>query len=399
LHTAAKKKPTILVFADPLLPPHGTFIRCQAEALEGFIPYYIGPRQLVNRGLSLPAERVLAINAADGIIGKIRETPFRWFGYAPIYFRRLRSLNPVLLHAHFGPAGLRALCLAEWLHIPLVTTFHGFDATIEDGFLTTSVFKQARYVRRRHILGRRGRLFLAVSQFIKRKMLERGFSEKKIVVHYTGVDTDFFRVDQVVEREPIVLFTGSLNQQKGCEYLIQAMARVQAAMPDIELVVIGEGPLRQRLEALAREKLTRFRFLGTQNPNTVRHWMNRAKVFSVPSVAAESGAEEGFGMVFAEAQAMGCPVVSFSTGGIPEAVAHEQTGLLAKERDAETLSEFILLLLGNEALWRQMSAAGRNRVCALFDLKTQTKRLEDIYDQVTNQGQGSPPHLSASYAL
>ena len=399
MHTAAKNKPSILIFADPLLPPHATFIRGQAEALEGFIPYYVGPRQLVNRGLSLPAERVLTINAADGIIGKIRERPFRWFGYAPIYFRRLRRLNPVLLHAHFGPAGLRALGLAEWLDIPLVTTFHGFDATIKDCFLKTSAFKQARYVRRRHILGRRGRLFLAVSQFIKRKMLERGFSEKKIVVHYTGVDTDFFRADPVVKREPIVLFTGGLNEQKGCEYLIRAMARVQVTMPDIELVVIGEGPLRQRLEALAREKLTRFRFLGTQNPNTIRHWMNRAKVFSVPSVAVESGAEEGFGMVFAEAQAMGCPVVSFSTGGIPEAVAHEQTGLLAKERDAETLSEYILLLLGNETLCRQMSEAGRNRVCTLFDLKTQTKRLEDIYDQVTSQGQGSPSHLSASYAL
>lgn len=393
----AENKPTVLVFADPLLPPSETFIRAQAEALESFIPYYIGPRKLVNRGLGLPAERVLAINSAEGIIGKIRERPFRWFGFAPIYFRQLRRVNPVLLHAHFGPAGVRALCISEWLDIPLVTTFHGFDVTIKDRFLKSSAYKQHRYVHGRHLLNQKGRLFLAVSQFIKRKMLEQGFSETKIIVHCTGVDTDFFRADRAVNREPIVLFTGGLREKKGCEYLILAMARVQAMMPGVELIVIGEGSLRPRLEALAREKLTRFRFLGIQTPETVRQWMNRARVFSVPSVVAESGDSEGFGMVFAEAQAMGCPVVSFSSGGIPEAVAHEQTGFLAKERDTGALSAYILLLLDNEALWRRMSEAGRNRVCALFDLRTQTKRLERIYDQATSQGQTSPPHSTAGY--
>ena len=381
----AETKPAILVFADPLLPSHGTFIRGPAESLERFIPYYVGPRQLVNRGLSLPAERVLAINAADSILGKIRERPFRWFGYAPIYFRRLRRLNPVLLHAHFGPAGLRALSIAEWLGIPLVTTFHGFDATIKDCFLETPAYKQGYYVRGRQVLKQKGRLFLAVSQFIKGKLLERSFCEKKIIVHYTGVDTEFFKADQTIKREPIVLFTGSLNEQKGCKYLIRAMGRVQATMPDAELVIIGDGPCRQRFEALARENLSRFRFLGLQSHDTVRQWMNRAKVFSVPCVVAESGAEEGFGMVFVEAQAMGCPVVSFSTGGIPEAVAHTETGFLANQRDTETLAEHILLLLRNDDLWRKLSEAGRKRVCTRFDLKVQTKRLECVYDQVISE--------------
>jgi glycosyltransferase involved in cell wall biosynthesis len=195
------------------------------------------------------------------------------------------------------------------------------------------------------------------------------------------------------------LFTGRLVEKKGCEYLIVAMARVQAIMPNVELVVIGDGSLRPRLEALAQEKLTRFRFLGVQTPGAVRQWMNRSRIFSVPSVVAESGDAEGFGMVFAEAQAMGCPVVSFSSGGVPEAVAHEQTGFLAKERDTEALSEYILGLLGNEALWRRMSEEGRNRVCALFDLKAQTKRLESIYNQVITRSQGFPAHSNAGYAF
>jgi colanic acid/amylovoran biosynthesis glycosyltransferase len=196
------------------------------------------------------------------------------------------------------------------------------------------------------------------------------------------VNTEFFSPDPSVRREPVVLFVGHLTEVKGCEYLIRSMAKAQAVLPDLELVVIGDGPLRPHLEQIAKENLTHFRFLGLQPKNTVKEWMNRAKVFSVPSTTATSGAEEGFGLVFLEAQAMGCPVVSSSSGGIPEAVAHGETGLLAKERDVDALSQHILLLLGNENLWRKMSEAGRNRVKSLFDLKTQTQALEKLYVQV-----------------
>ena len=281
-----ENKSTILIYADTLLPRTQTFVLAQGEALEGFTPYYIGVRQLGNRGLQMPSDRTLALNRLGGILGKIREIPYRRFGYAPIYFRQVRRCGPLLLHAHFGTCGLKALSLAEWLSIPVITTFHGFDATIRDSVFEKSAYGLREYVRRKHVLKERGRLFIAVSRFIRSKILEQGFAEEKIVVHYVGVDTEFFRADQGVNREPIVLFTGSLSEVKGCEFLIHAMARVQSLMPKIELVIIGEGPLRRRLEKLAQERLTRFRFLGVQPRAAVKEWMNRAKVFSVPSVTA-----------------------------------------------------------------------------------------------------------------
>jgi len=332
----------------------------------------------------LPADRTLAINRFDGLLGKIREMPYRRFGYAPMFFRKIGRCAPVLLHAHFGPNGLRAVPLASWLGIPLVTTFHGFDATIRDADLQKSDYGQREYVRKRSILKERGSLFIAVSRFIRNRLLDQGFAEEKIVVHYMGVDTDFFCPDSAVHRLPIVLFVGHLTEQKGCDFLIQAMARVQALKPDVELVVIGEGSHRGRLEALAQEQLKLFRFLGSQPRAIVKDWLNRARVFSVPSVTAASGAEEGFGLVFAEAQAMGCPVASFSSGGIPEAVAHEETGLLTAERDIEGLAQHILALMRNDDMWQKMSQAGRARVCALFDLKVQTRSLEGLYRQVLN---------------
>jgi colanic acid/amylovoran biosynthesis glycosyltransferase len=112
--------------------------------------------------------------------------------------------------------------------------------------------------------------------------------------------------------------------------------------------------------------------------------MNRAKVFVAPSVTAESGWTEAFGMVFAEAQAMCLPVASFASGGIPEAVKHGETGLLATERDWEGLASNIQTLLQNDAMRERMAEAGRERMCRFFNLDRQTSLLEEIYTEVLN---------------
>ena len=118
----------------------------------------------------------------------------------------------------------------------------------------------------------------------------------------------------------------------------------------------------------------------------MRAWMNRAMVFSVPSVSVSSGASEGFGMVFAEAQAMGLPVVSSASGGIVEVVAHGKTGFLVKERDESDIAASILQLFDREALWQVFSEAGRQRMVTQFNLLSQSKALEDIYLMVGGGG-------------
>lgn len=372
------KKPAVIIYCDHLLPPSATFVRSQAEALERFIPYYGGSRRVP--GLSLPEERTLVVNQG-GLLGKTSEVSYKLWGLAPAFFRRIRKLNPVLIHAHFGPDGARVLPLVRDLALPLIVTFHGYDATMKDEYARRS-YSYRVYLSRREVLKREARLFIAVSEFIKEKLLEQSFPPDKVVEHYIGVAPETFRPDLGVPREPMVLFVGRLIEKKGCEYLIRAMSRVQAVRPEVELVVIGDGPLRPTLEQLAGELLCRYRFLGVQSPEIVQAWMNRAQVFSVPSITADSGDSEAFGIVFAEAQAMGLPVVSFATGGVAEAVAHGETGFLAVERDWKALAEHIMHLLKDETLWQQFSQKGQERVRTLFNLHRQTSALEDIYDSV-----------------
>lgn len=372
-------KPAVIIYRDWLLPPSETFVLRQAEALRRFTPYYVGLR--LKKGLLTPLDRTLVVNRG-GLIGRACEVPYKLAAFAPTFFQRVQKLNPVLMHAHFGISGALALPLKHRLQVPMLVTYHGYEELITDEFARRSYFSHRVYLRRREVLKREAQLFIAVSNYSKENLLKQGFPQDKIVVHYIGIDTDVFQSNPAVPREPVVLFVARLVEQKGCEYLIRAMGKVQAVRPEVELVVIGDGELRSSLEQLAAQKLQRYRFLGVQTPESVRAWMNRAKVFSVPSIVAKSGDAEGFGIVFAEAQAMGLPVVSFASGGIPEAVAHGEVGFLAAERDWEELAKHILLLLEDDTLWHRFSESGPSRVRALFNLQKQTGLLEEIYEQV-----------------
>lgn len=369
----------VIFFNGRLLPSSETFIRAQGEGLEEFTPYYVGSRLVP--GLPLPPERTLTVNQG-GMQGRFQEGVFKLSGFAPQLTGQLQQLEPALVHAHFGICGALALPLARSLNLPMIVTIYGIDITMKDIYARRASLSHWIYFRRQAALKRETTLFIAISNFIQAKMLEKGFPAEKIVIHPIGVDTDTFQLDPQVLREPVVLFVARLVEKKGCEYLIQAMNKVQTLRPEVELVIIGDGPLRNSLEELAKSSLRRYRFLGVQPPEVVRQWMNRASVFSVPSITAESGDTEGLGVVFAEAQVMGLPVVSSNSGGIPDVVAHNQTGFLAAERDWESLANYILQLLQDPMLWQRFSLDGRERVLTMFDQRKLSKGLEAIYKSV-----------------
>jgi glycosyltransferase involved in cell wall biosynthesis len=86
---------------------------------------------------------------------------------------------------------------------------------------------------------------------------------------------------------------------------------------------------------------------------------------------------------------MGLPVASFSTGGIPEAVAHNATGFLTDERDTQGLARNIVTLLRDDALWHRFSNSAAERARELFDLQNQTRKLEKIYDRLLMQAEAT----------
>jgi glycosyltransferase involved in cell wall biosynthesis len=369
---------TIVIFRIQLLPPSETFIVTQAAAMRRFSPFFVGWRRMP--GIELPPANSWTVDGG-GLRGKLQELRFRYVGPTRKQLARLRARSPRLVYAHFAPDGYAAMQLADQLGVPLVTALHGYDVTLSDERMSATRLGR-EYIHGRKTLQTKCALFLSCSAYVRGRGLAIGYPIDRTIVHSIGVDVDRFTPPPLRLRQRIVLFVGRLVEKKGCGRLIEAMARVQRHSASTELVVIGDGWLRSEYEALAAEHGVRCRFMGTQPAHVVREWMARASVFCVPSEVAASGDAEGFGIVFIEAQAMGLPVVSTLSGGIPEAVKHGETGLLVAERDPSALAEAILHLTLDDELWQRYSLAGRKNVVDHFNLAHQTGRLEHVFEQL-----------------
>ncbi|MFT8421263.1 MAG: glycosyltransferase [Gluconacetobacter sp.] len=311
------------------------------------------------------------------------------------YLRLLAGRRPALVHAHFGIDGVYALPLARRLGVPLVTTFHGFDVTLSDRYFLRSP-AWVNYPLHRRALARQGQLFLCNSGFLRDQAVARGFPVERTHVHYIGVDCAAYQPREPAEETPVILHVARLVELKGTEYLLRAFARLAAAHRDLRLAIIGEGPLRGRLEALAGALgvAERVLFLGAQPHAVVMEWMRRAMMLVLPSVLTASGRVEGLGMVMLEAAVCGVPVVATRVGGIPEGVAEGRSGLIVPPRDVEALAAAMDALAADPAMRGAMGRAGRAFVAERFDLRRQTEILECWYDELV-QAHGGADSSSA----
>ncbi len=317
---------------------------------------------------------------------RVRRELYRWTGIAPRFHAEVARIKPQLLHAHFAEGSSAAVFLSKRLRVPLVLHLRGGAELLPDSELRRRLF-QLPFLAYRRELWRRASLFICVSQYIRDKALRAGFPEDKLRVHYTGMNCRAFTPEvSLSEKDPRrILYVGRLVPYKGCDYLIRAMQRVQARIPGASLTIIGDGEFRPVLEKLNNELGVKAEFLGEQPQQIIRWWQERSRVFCGPSVTLSDGMSEAFGNVFSEAQAMGLPVVSFRHGGIPETMCEGITGLLAPERDVEQLAAHLLRFLTDDGFWHQAREQGMAWVRRNFDVRSQTDKLESIYDAVIQQ--------------
>lgn len=369
--------PNVAIYTHSMMGASMTFIRSHAEALQRHMAVYAGAHRV--SGLALPPERTICVNEG-GMWGITAEFLFRNMGIAPEFLRRLGRRSPVAVHVHFGDAGPAGLTIARSLQIPLIVTFHGRDATITEQE-SAQTWRGREFLKRRAQLIKEADCVIAVSKFIKDRLLRQGFNEERVVVHYNGIDTEYFTPGEV-KRDPIVLFVGRFVEKKGCHYLLEALARIKSSGTSVHAVLVGDGPLRPSLEAYAKQENLETSFVGFLGLEEVRSWMGRAMVVVVPSVTAENGDSEGLPTVILESQAMSTPVIATVHSGIPEGVIAGETALLVPERDAASLGVAIHALLNEPGRCRKMGEAGRNFVRQKFSIAGQVAGLEDIYERV-----------------
>jgi len=298
--------------------------------------------------------------------------------------RTLRDREVRLLHAHFGVEGVYAVPTARALGVPLVTTLHGFDVSVTRRQLLASRKPSwVNYVTWRRSLFETGATFVCVSEHIQRCAIEWGYPAERTLTLPIGVDTDVI-TPVPLPQTPRIVHVARLVEKKGTTDLLHAFAAVRRAVPAAELVIIGDGPLREQLGALAKELgvAETVRFTGVRPHAEVLATVARSRALCLPSVTASNGDQEGLGMVLLEAAATGRPVVGTRHGGIPEAVVDDVTGYLVAERDPAALADRLVALLKDPDLCQRLGAGGRAFVEDRFDLSRQTAKLESLYGEL-----------------
>jgi len=365
--------PVVGVVRHQQFRPSETFIAKQAQALRQFRPLFVGRDAApVPPGIDFVSVSQFGRAAVAKYTLTRRSEPLR---------RLLAERGPALLHAHFGVEGVYAVPLARALGVPLVTTLHGFDVTLgRRQLLSAGKASWVTYVADRQDLFEHGSVFVAVSDFIRRKALAWGYPAERVVVLPIGVDVDAIQPTPPPPA-PRVLHVGRLVEVKGTASLLRAFVLVRAVRPDAELVIVGDGPLRAALVQLASTLGLgdAVRFLGACDYAGTLREMREARVLCLPSVTARTGAQEGLGLVLLEAAATGRPVVGTVHGGIPEAVVDQTTGYLVPESDEAGLADRLVTLLDDEQLCERMGKAGREMVVDRYNLARQTDKLESLY--------------------
>ncbi|ADH86439.1 glycosyltransferase family 4 protein [Desulfurivibrio alkaliphilus] len=281
-----------------------------------------------------------------------------YFAEAIMLAAKLKARGITHLHNHFANSGADVGMLAShFLNIPWSLTLHGSaDWAYPAGYLLAEKIKAAAFV-------------ACVSNYGRSQAMRISHPAywRKIFIARCGIELSVFPKSPHGHQrsQPLRIVTvGRLSPEKGQLGLIEAFAATRAKGVEAHLRIIGDGPLREQLEAMVSDlDLQDHCILAGQQPeDAVLEELAKADIFVLSSFL------EGLPVVLMEALAMQVPVIAPCVAGIPELVLHGDTGLLFNTGDWQDLAEKIAYAAANPDQCIAMAAKGRRLVVELFDI-------------------------------
>lgn len=328
-----------------------------------------------------------------GIIGNLRGARWKWLlvpGFVTMLawktWQMVRKEEIDVIHAHWMlPQGLAAALLQfiPGASVPYVVTSHGADLYALHGGAMNAL--------KRFVL-RHAAAATVVSSPMRRSLQSLGADASHVAIHPMGVDlAGRFRPDKTVRRsEHEILFVGRLVEKKGLRYLLDAMPAVLRRMPMARLTVAGFGPdaedLGRQVQRLGLADAVRFVGAVPQAglPDLYRH----AAVFVAPFVRANSGDQEGLGLVLVEAIGCGCPVLAGNVGAVRDVLGEHFDELAVDPTDAGALASRLVEMLAEPDVSRERSARLRESCVRKFGWEDVAEAYAAL---LTRAAEGGPP--------
>ena len=349
----------------PSLFRHGHYQQLQAEIL-------YPPSQGIPKDLPIPPEVQTIANGIRTRYGD-RFRPQQRALNATYFASKLKALGVRHCHVHFANQATLTAMMMKPLGLTYSFTAHGQDFTTDlgDDGLLQELANAAKFI-------------VGVSDSAKALLKEMcPDAVHKIKRVYNGIDLDSFPTALPETEGTLRLVSvGRLIEFKGFFPLLDACALLRDRKLDFHLDIVGDGPLREELQAhINHHKLQQHVTLqGLLSLADIRKLLQQAQLFTLASIVDSQGAMDTLPTVITEALACRLPVVSTQLAGIPEMVAHEETGLLVPPNDPQALADAIARLAEQPSLRKAMGIAGRIKAEASFALSTCSRRLRSFLE-------------------
>ncbi len=378
---------SIIFLTENIFDPSSTFVRRHIDALKDNIVCISTLHQEKSEYNSVPVYSLLNYFVENNFLKILkfidRMIPTR-YRYSEIYTCRKSLTNLLNIHhvdccvIQFGWMASRAYKVLKNKNIPYIILIHGEDIH------NASVKPNFPYSKRLRTAIEHSFKTLMVSKNVYSKALLLGCSKNKLELFYLGVPASDKKADPSKKSDTIrICNVGRLVLVKGQIILLEAMKILVEKKYCVKLTIIGDGPLKNEFEKWVFEnKLTNFIDLkGSLDYNSVTSELSENDIYVHSSVTLPDGSEEALGLTILEAMSVGLPVVSLNNGGVAEVIS-ENTGILVKQNNAESLAEAIEILIKDPLLRKQLGEEGARVMETSFNMTNQNEILKKLVSEM-----------------
>lgn len=294
--------------------------------------------------------------------------------------RLIRRQNIDIVHVHSQEAGLlvRVLARAAGAKVIIYTPQCTNIRQLRWFWLYRSIEKILSYITDE---------IISVNETDRIRIIRWGIPSSKVITIKNGIDPNSFkepinvvRMKQTLgldEKRPLVMQVGRLSYQKNPLTFVKGASIVTGEHPDVQFVLVGDGPLKDEVEAYIQElgMNKHVRYLGWQD--------NAYKLIAIADIISLTSRWEGLPYVLLEAMAWSRPVVTTAVNGCPEIVKHGITGYLIPNNDATTWAKFVIKLLEDTKKSVEMGKRGNRMLKEELSLQRMIENTEQLYDRLT----------------
>ncbi len=315
---------------------------------------------------------------------QLRQEPWQMYrGELRRWLLDLTRVDAQMLHIYFGHVAPQFLPLMKAWPRPVLVSFHGADAAVD--------MEKPRYRAAMQQVFTHAALLQCRSEALASDLIALGAPREKVILQRTGIPMEEWKYqERCTPEEGAWQFIQSCRfiDKKGLDTTLRAFAIIAKTYPKATLLLVGDGPQRAELEALAASLglAERVQFTGFKPSGFLLKYIYASHIYLHPSRTSADGNREGVPNAMLEAMATGVPVVATHHGGIPEAITDGVSGLLVPENDPEALAAATLRLLADKELRLRLGEGGHRAVEEGFAQHVQSQRLVSVYKELIARG-------------